>query len=87
MGSQTVLNLSPTFSPFHVYGFSRRALEALLGKHGFVIEDRSVWAAPRVRGGNGLKDKASAMVATQINRVANHTGMASNQYVWARRTP
>lgn len=82
--TRTVLNLSPTFTPFHVYGFSQRALEVLLGKHGFTIEERTVWAAPRVPSGPGLKDKLSSGVATQLNRLANHTGMASNQYVWAR---
>lgn len=86
-GKRSVLNLSPTFSPFHVYGFSRKALEALLGKHGFVIEERTVWAAPRVRSGDGLKDTLASLAATQINRLANHTGMASNQYVWARLEP
>jgi 2-polyprenyl-3-methyl-5-hydroxy-6-metoxy-1,4-benzoquinol methylase len=82
--TRTVLNLSPTFTPFHVYGFSRKALERLLTKHGFVIEERWVWAAPGVRSDGGLKDRARSAVATQINRLANRTGTASNQYVWAR---
>lgn len=85
MGRRTVLNLSPTFTPFHVYGFSRRALEMLLGKHGFTIEERTVWASPKVRSAGGVKDKFASMAATQINRLANLTGTASNQYVWARR--
>ena len=29
-----VVNLAPTFSPFHVFGFTPRALRALLSKHG-----------------------------------------------------
>jgi SAM-dependent methyltransferase len=29
-----VVNLAPTFSPYHVFGFSRRSLTALLRKHG-----------------------------------------------------
>ena len=33
--SKGVLNLSPTFSPFHVYGFNPKSLRALLSKHGF----------------------------------------------------
>lgn len=85
-GKRTVLNLSPTFTPFHVYGFSRKALETLLAKHGFVIEERTVWANPEVKARSGLKDKMASTVATQINRLANRTGTASNQYVWARRS-
>lgn len=83
-GKRTVLNLSPTFSPFHVYGFSEKALQALLTKHGFQIEERTVWASPQVPSGERLKDKVAAFTATQVNRLANRTGTASNQYVWAR---
>lgn len=84
--SRTVFNLSPTFSPFHVYGFSERALRTLLAKHGFAIEERLVWAAPTVPSGPTRKDRVLSMVATEVNRVANWTGTASNQYVWARRS-
>lgn len=83
-GKRTVLNLSPTFSPFHVYGFSRTALERLLTKHGFVIEERTVWASPKVPAGGRMTDKVASLAGTQINRLANVTGTASNQYVWAR---
>jgi 2-polyprenyl-3-methyl-5-hydroxy-6-metoxy-1,4-benzoquinol methylase len=83
-GKRTVLNLSPTFSPFHVYGFSQKALATLLTKHGFTIEERTVWASPKVPSGKGVKDKTAALAMTQINRLANRTGTASNQYVWAR---
>lgn len=84
-GTRTVLNLSPTFTPFHVYGFSGKALTVLLQKYGFIIEERTVWATPKVRAGGGLRDKFVSMAGTGINRLANRTGTASNQYVWARR--
>jgi hypothetical protein len=84
-GSRGVYNLSPTFSPFHVFGFNRRSLQMLLNKHGFDVEDVLVWAQPRVPSSDDLRDKVKATVATQIRRVANLTGTASNMCVWARR--
>lgn len=85
-GSQTVLNLAPTFSPFHVFGFNKRALSLLLRKHGVVMESCRVWARPEIPAGSGLKDRVRSVVGTQVNRVANVTGTASNMYVWARVT-
>jgi hypothetical protein len=33
-GRDWVVNADPTFSPYHVFGFSPRSLKALLSKHG-----------------------------------------------------
>lgn len=83
-GSDVVYHLSPTWPPFHVFGFSRRALTVLLERHGFTVEHVRVRASARVRSKPELKDRVKALVATQINRIANVTGTASNMYVWAR---
>ena len=68
------LNLSPTWPPFHVFGFNPRALDRLLVKHGFAIERLEVHdyraAAP---GPAGL-----------VMRAANLTPWAANMFVWAR---
>lgn len=37
-GRDWVVNLAPTFSPFHVFGFSRRSLTAMLRHHGLEPE-------------------------------------------------
>ena len=84
-GSRAVYNLQPTWPPYHVYGFNPRALRKLLEKHDFRIESLEVHAAPKVPFREGSVDRARAFVATQINRVANYTGTASNMNVWARR--
>jgi SAM-dependent methyltransferase len=84
-GSRAVYNLSPTWPPYHVFGFNRRALTALLGKHGFSLIELSIWAAPRVPSRPELNDRARAFVATQVNRLANLFGAASNMIAWARR--
>lgn len=85
-GKRTVLNLQPTWPPFHVFGFSPRTLRMLLEKHGYEVESVRVHAEPHVRHRDGDPvDAVRSFVATQVNRVANVTGLASNMYVWARK--
>lgn len=84
-GNQSVYNLSPTFRPFHVFGFNPGALRRLLAKHSFTIRSLRIHASPRIPA-TGLRDRAKAIVAQQIMRIANLTGTASNLYVWAERS-
>jgi SAM-dependent methyltransferase len=82
---RTVLNLSPSWPPYHVYGFDPRSLKKLLEKHGFEIEALRVWARPRIPATNALADRMKAFAGEQVMRLANLTGTASNMFVWARR--
>ncbi len=84
-GSKQVYNLTPTWPPYHVFGFNRRALAVLLDKHGFFIEDVRVVGGTNLPSRQDWKDRTRAFVARQILRVANLTGTAHNMYVWARR--
>ena len=86
-GRTTVFNLQPTWPPFHVYGFNPKAIRCLLKRSGFVLETMQVYANPVVKPGATLKSVVQARVATQINRLANLAGYASNMYLWARRLP
>jgi hypothetical protein len=81
----SVYNLSPTWLPFHVFGFSLQSLQVLLRKHGFVIREHEAWAAPVLSGGPSGWSHVQAFIGTQINRLANLTGTAHNMYVWAQR--
>jgi SAM-dependent methyltransferase len=85
-GVDSVYNLSPTWPPYHVFGFNPKSLRMLFAKHGFLIERLHVRAAPSVPSNGDWKDTARAFVATQINRAANLTGLASNMDGWARKT-
>lgn len=82
---QGVYNLSPTWTPYHVYGFNPKALSILLRKHGFRPVKTIVRANPHVCARDQPLDQARAFVATQINRFANRVGLASNMYTWAVR--
>lgn len=85
-GNPAVLNLQPTWAPFHVYGFNPQALETLLVKTGFAIEEIDVHANPRVPAGPGARGRLIAFGATQVNRIANALRFSSNMFVWARRS-
>jgi SAM-dependent methyltransferase len=84
-GTGTCYNLTPTWPPYHVFGFNPKALKVLLTKHDFVIDDLHVWASPKIPSRGGAVDTIRSTVATQINRFANTVGMASNLSCWARR--
>jgi 2-polyprenyl-3-methyl-5-hydroxy-6-metoxy-1,4-benzoquinol methylase len=43
-GRDWVVNLAPTFSPYHVFGFNRASLTAILNKNGFSLEEFRVFA-------------------------------------------
>jgi len=80
-----VFNIAPTWPPFHVYGFNRTALETLLNKHGFRVQDVRIWCDPRVFNDGSVKDRVASTLATTVNRLANSTGTAGNMFVWAAR--
>lgn len=81
-----IFNLSPTFTPYHVFGFSKKSLQILLLKHGFQIERYRVHAKIKARDSGGLRGKAIAAAEMTLHLIANLIGMASNMYVWARYT-
>lgn len=83
--SPGVLNLSPTFSPYHVYGFDPRSLRRLLTKHGYRIEHMLISAAPSVINNGTVKDRLMSMAGGALIRIGNRTGLAPNMTVWARR--
>jgi SAM-dependent methyltransferase len=79
-----VVNLSPTFSPFHVFGFTCKSLRALLAKHGL---KPAVW---RVYAGDynppdvgGLCGIAERLAARAITRVSELSGWGNQIETWA----
>jgi SAM-dependent methyltransferase len=84
-GNKAVYNLSPTWIPFHVFGFNQRSLSRLLDKHGLDMMECQVWASTGVPARAELWDRLKAWGATQVMRLANLTGSAGNMSVWARK--
>jgi SAM-dependent methyltransferase len=86
-GDESVYNLSPTWPPYHVFGFTPRSLGVLLEKHGFSVGRVVVHANPRIPARGEWRDRTKSFAATQLRRVANRTATASNMSLWARRSP
>jgi SAM-dependent methyltransferase len=71
-GRDWVVNIAPTFEPFHVFGFSPRALRALLRKHGLEVRD---W---RVYGGRSMVPRRGGALGALEHLAARAVTAASN---------
>jgi ubiquinone/menaquinone biosynthesis C-methylase UbiE len=80
-----VVNLAPTFPPYHVQGFNTRSVKRLLGRAGFELEklevSGSVWP-PRER---SLAKDIEYRAAVLVNWVGNTWGMGTYMDIRARR--
>lgn len=67
-----VVNLAPTFEPFHVFGFTPKSLRALLAKHGLRPRIWYVFGGEMLvpdRGGlGGLLERQAARAVTALSR-------------------
>ncbi|MCM3905818.1 MAG: class I SAM-dependent methyltransferase [Pyrinomonadaceae bacterium] len=74
-GRDWVVNLAPTFPPFHVFGFTPRSLRALLAKHGFKPKRWRVYhgqsLVPAHGGLVGLLEQQAARAVTALGSVRN----------------
>lgn len=70
-----VINLSPTFPPYHVFGFGPRSLRAILSKHGLTPIRWRVYAgtscAPVRSGLMGGFEQRAAKLVTVVSRLGS----------------
>lgn len=87
LGRRAVINLAPTFPPYHVYGFNELSLGKLLRKHRFEPTSMRVYSHSGIAdiGGPGLPGTALRLGGKAFGFVANLTGTAANLFAWARR--
>lgn len=85
--SPRVLNLSPTFPPYHVWGFNPKSIRALLAKHEIAIEQIDVRCQPSIPATSRFFDRTQAFAGALLIRVGNLTRTAPNMTMWARRSP
>lgn len=71
-GRDWCVNLAPTSEPYHVFGFDRRSLRALLSKHGLEVR---VW---RVYGGRAMVPNRGGLVGALEQAAARAVTAASN---------
>jgi SAM-dependent methyltransferase len=74
-GRDWVINLSPTFAPFHVFGFTPSSLRALLSKHGLKPEAWRLYGGVSLLGNSGSisgrLEKLAAGVVTRLSKLGN----------------
>jgi SAM-dependent methyltransferase len=74
-GRDWVVNLAPTFPPFHVFGFSSRSLRALLGKHGLEPYHWRVYGGqamvPSHGGLTGFLEQQAAHAITALSNIGS----------------
>lgn len=79
-----VVNLAPTFSPFHVFGFSPKSLRALLAKHGFRPERWDVYGGVSlVPARTGLLSIAERQAAKAVTAISNISSLGTYIETWA----
>jgi SAM-dependent methyltransferase len=83
----TVYYLSPSWEPFHLYGFNPKAIKALLAKHGLAVEELHVRSRALVSArADDRADAIRAFAGRQLVRIGNLTRSAPNMDLWARLT-
>ncbi|HEV7394866.1 MAG TPA: methyltransferase domain-containing protein [Pyrinomonadaceae bacterium] len=74
-GRDWVVNLAPTFAPFHVFGFTPKSLKALLSKHGFEVRKWYVYPGtsfvPPHGGLVGSLEQYASKLVTTLSKIGN----------------
>jgi len=85
-GRNWVVNLAPTFRPFHVQGFNPNSLKRLLVRVGFEIDKMEIcgemWP---FTGRQSLRKRLEYCVARLVNWVGNRGRIGSYMSVWAKK--
>jgi len=82
-GRDWVVNLAPTFSPFHVLGFSPSSLRKLLSKHDLKIVQFRVYGGHSYVPSNGLLGFVEQQFARVVSALSNHGNVGTYMEAWA----
>jgi SAM-dependent methyltransferase len=84
LGRDWVVNLSPTFPPFHVFGFGPKSLKALLAKHGLRQTDWHVYGGHSVLASRGrVIGMIEVMASHAISAISNIGSLGTYIETWA----
>ena len=79
-----VVNLAPTFPPFHVFGFGPRSLRNLLSKHGLRTTDWRIYAGRSVLTSRGrFRDTIEVLGSRAITFLSNIGNLGTYIETWA----
>ncbi len=82
-GRDWVVNLAPTFEPFHVFGFGPRSLRALLNKHGLSVRDWRVYGGDSMVPGGGAVGAIERLAAHVVTAASNVGQLGTYIETWA----
>lgn len=83
-GRPEVYVLSPTFPPYHVFGFNRRSLRVLLHKHGLEVLRLEMESRLHIPSSNTIKDRMMSVAGAALARMSQPLGLGHNMFVWAQ---
>jgi SAM-dependent methyltransferase len=83
-GRDWCVNLAPTFEPFHVFGFDRRSLRALLARHGLSVREWRVYGGQAmVPDRGGVAGALEQLAARAVTAASNLGGLGTYIETWA----
>jgi SAM-dependent methyltransferase len=84
-GTGWSVNLSPTFTPYHIFGFSPKSVKMLLAKHNYGIRKMGVYGGTSLvpEDGGGIRAKIEARAAKAITALSNYGNLGTYIIGWA----
>lgn len=81
-----VVNLAPTFPPYHVQGFNPGSLQRIVERVGFQLEELKIYGKVwPLTGAASLRKRMEFHAAQLINWLGNRCGAGIYMYVWAKK--
>jgi SAM-dependent methyltransferase len=85
-GRDWVVNLAPTFAPYHVQGFNRQSVQRLLRRVGFEVESLKIYGqVSPMTGKTSLRKRIEHRAGQVVNWVGNQGGAGIYMYVWTKK--
>ena len=86
LGRDWVVNLAPTFPPYHVQGFNPSSLRRLVQSVGFQVDELHVFGKVLPLGGQpSLRKRIEHRAAQLTNWIGNQMGAGIYMDVWLRK--
>jgi SAM-dependent methyltransferase len=85
-GKNWVTHLAPTFSPYHVQGFTRKSITILLQRVGFTAERFKVYSGPVLLPHRTLKEHGEYYGARAICKLADLVNLGPYMEITAKKT-
>jgi ubiquinone/menaquinone biosynthesis C-methylase UbiE len=85
-GRDWVVNLAPTFPPYHVQGFNPSSVRKLLQRVGLDLDELSITGkVSPATGETSLRKRLEHRAAQLVNWIGRHRGSGIYMYLWAKR--